>query len=114
MKEWTKEEIERLVPELAQFILCAPLTTVEQALLQTRLDLENSHAGIVENHMAYVKECRETTRLRGALERSQSLIDQGIQYANGRDSEWGERAEKCFEFFGDANDLMKESLKDKP
>jgi len=110
MKEWTKEDIERLVPEDQLIILEGELFRLQldekmwlRALLQTRLDLETvrelrefdkDKIDEMSKQMAF--KSIEITRLRGALERSQSLIDQGIQYANGRDSEWGGASREMF------------------
>jgi len=114
MKEWTKEEIEKLVPEedlQRRAVALMPQVGRDtfsnwylfEALLQTRLDLETvrelrefdkDKIDEMSKQMAF--KSIEITRLRGALERSQSLIDQGIQYANGRDSEWGGASREMF------------------
>lgn len=81
-KEWTREDVKRLVPELTNVIhgismvhatmgkehLYFPLVAFE-LLLQTRMDLETArdkvnHASIIEDSLR-----DEITRLRGTLER---------------------------------------------
>ena len=81
MKEWTKEEIERLVPEFEVEIKRGhPYIIAGEAsgwadnkywslLLQTRLDLETANKQLEGFKAQYNRDAEIITRLRGALER---------------------------------------------
>ena len=76
MKEWTREEIERLVKEPVikewlLFHLTTPggFSVIDDALLQTRLDLETARNDIVDGGLSFNDKVIECSRLSGALER---------------------------------------------
>jgi len=77
MKEWTRGEVERLVPEHS--VVCTSIMFDEdsaewercivRSLLQTRLDLENLRINYQAVLEEWTSESREISRLRKALER---------------------------------------------
>ena len=77
MKEFTKEEVERLIPEHS--IVCTSIMfdedsspweqTIVRSFLQTRLDLEMAKDDAEQWHKLALLANKEITRFRGALER---------------------------------------------
>lgn len=113
MKEWTREEVERLVPEIKE-----PWKyDVWKSLLQTRLDLEMAKKHIDEHYTRaatdYIKELEgETFRLRGALERIDKIDRDGDEeWANSdveSDSHW---MELWAEQLNDCGNIAREALR---
>ena len=112
MKEFTKEEVERLIPEHS--IVCTSIMfdedsspweqTIVRSFLQTRLDLEMAKDDAEQWHKLALLANKEITRFRGALER----------IAQSKESSW-------FDYDSDlkiSHDMnireAREALKEKP
>jgi hypothetical protein len=86
MKEWTKEEVERLVPDECRITvkqMMAPnagdiFKAVADALLQTRLNLETAKEDAEQWRKLALLANTEIARLRGALERADTISRQYV------------------------------------
>lgn len=98
---WTKEEIERLVPEgfirLTNHGLVRDASfVVAIALLQTRLDLETAKNDHFTMELYSRKQAEEISRLRGALERISNFKYRALpdgDYVRGVDKGMEDQAE---------------------
>ena len=99
MKEWTREEVERLVPEWRMSVFgdgdfagfndgnrkSIPEMKIIDALLQTRLDLEVAKELNQEMRESQFAMNCEIIRLRGALER---IMKEGSTWVNNECGIW--------------------------
>jgi len=72
----------------------------------------DKHIGYVENTTASCDVLRVIIQLQEDLHKAEDAIKNCIDWANGRESEWGDRAENSFEFLHNYQ-LNKLKLKEK-